>query len=538
MNTIFYNGNIYIGDQENPRATAMMVEGNRITAVGGDEILSLKAEDVQLIDLMGACVTPGLMDTHMHTAHMSRNLSEAQLAGLTSAEALVERVRRFIEENQIPEGEWVRGEGWNQDLFAEPVLPDRHLLDQISTKHPILLTRVCGHCVAANTMALSVMSVTADTPCPPGGSFSLGADGQPDGLFYEDGIGLIRPARKPLTQAEVEKLLTMGLHTAASLGLTTLGSDDLLSLNCPWETVMAAYKALQGRDEMPVRVMQECRLPALRLLEEFFDLGYGAGWGNDIFRVGPIKLFADGSLGARSAYLRAPYADAPETAGIAVCTQGEMDELVWKAHSHDMPVAVHAIGDGAVEMVLDAVRSAQLREAKPHLRHGIVHCQITDRALLERIAAEGLQVYAQPVFLEYDLHIAEARVGHELASTSYAFKTLYVMGVNVSGGSDCPVESLNPLCGIYCAVTRKDYNGLPEGGFFPEECFDRQQALEVFTRGGACAFGMEDRLGMLKPGMLADFAVFDRDIMACEADELLDTHAIMTVVDGKVRYQR
>jgi len=537
MDMILINGRIHTQDPERPFACALAVEGNHIAAVGGNDLIRRAGAGARVIDLQGRCVTPGLVDSHMHTAHMALSLSEVQLYGVKSLEQLKQAVRDFIRQRKLPPGQWVRGCGWNQDLFAEGRLPTRHDLDAISQEHPIVLDRVCGHCRVANSLAMRIKGVNADTACPPGGSFTLGQDGQPDGLFYEEAMALMNSGVQ-MEQREVETLLLEGMKRAASLGLTALGSEDLASLPCPWERVIAAYHALALRGEMPVRVVEQCLLPDEETLLDFFERGYGTGWGDDFFRLGPLKLLADGSLGARSAYLREDYRDNPGNRGIPIYTQRQLDRLVFMAHRRGMPVAVHAIGDGAIEMVLDAVAAAQTRCPNPSLRHGIIHCQITDPALIQRIRAQQMQVFAQPVFLEYDLSIAQARVGNPLASTSYAFKTMLEAGILVSAGSDCPVESLNPLCGLYCAVTRKDYQGRPQGGWFPEQRLSLQEALGLYTAAGARALGLAGRAGVLAPGMLADFTVFDCDLHELRPEQLRDARVEMTVMDGQVRYQR
>ena len=537
MDMILINGRIHTQDPERPFACALAVEGNHIAAVGDNDLIRRAGAGARVIDLQGRCVTPGLVDSHMHTAHMALSLGEVQLYGVKSLEQLKKAVGDFIRQRKLPPGQWVRGCGWNQDLFAEGRLPTRHDLDAISQEHPIVLDRVCGHCRVANSLAMRIKGVNADTACPPGGSFTLGQDGQPDGLFYEDAMALMNSGVQ-MEQREVETLLLEGMKRAASLGLTALGSEDLASLPCPWERVIAAYHALALRGEMPVRVVEQCLLPDEETLLDFFERGYGTGWGDDFFRLGPLKLLADGSLGARSAYLREDYRDNPGNRGIPIYTQRQLDRLVFMAHRRGMPVAVHAIGDGAIEMVLDAVAAAQTRCPNPSLRHGIIHCQITDPALIQRIRAQQMQVFAQPVFLEYDLSIAQARVGNPLASTSYAFKTMLEAGILVSAGSDCPVESLDPLCGLYCAVTRKDYQGRPQGGWFPEQRLSLQEALGLYTAAGARALGLAGRAGVLTPGMLADFTVFDCDLHELRPEQLRDARVEMTVMDGQVRYQR
>ena len=254
-------------------------------------------------------------------------------------------------------------------------------------------------------------------------------------------------------------------------------------------------------------------------------------------KIGPLKMFTDGSLGARTALMRQDYADAPGQRGIEILTQQELDELVRMADENGMQIAIHAIGDKANEMVLDSYQKVIGPEGNTH-RHGIVHCQITDLPMLKRYQQMDVYAMVQPIFLHYDLHIVEDRVGKELAATSYAFHTMNQMGLHVSYGTDSPVEDMDPIQNLHCAVCRQDLKHFPAGGYVPEERVDIFQAVDDYTIGGAQNAFEENQKGRLQPGYLADLVMLDQDIFHVPSDKILDTQVLMTMVGGKVVYEK
>ena len=247
-------------------------------------------------------------------------------------------------------------------------------------------------------------------------------------------------------------------------------------------------------------------------------------------------MYTDGSLGARTAWMKKPYADAPDTTGVPVYDKEVFFALAVQSHRNGMPFITHAIGDAGVELVLDAIEYARKQvPGTDDLPDGIVHCQITSAEQLERITKMGVHVYAQPVFVEYDLHICKDRVGEELAKTSYNWKTLLDKGVCISSGSDCPVESLSPAGNIYCAVTRKDYEGKPENGWLPDQRLTIEEALRCHTVLAAKTVGKADRMGCIRKGYLADLSIYPRDFAEIPAEEILHQKPIMIVVGGRER---
>ena len=542
MDTIFYNGKVVCMDGRT--AQAVCVEEGKIAFVGSDrEALGRKTENAALIDLGGRLMLPGFIDTHMHLLFYGESLSIAKLAGARSKRELLELGRAFLKEH--PDLALLAGAGWNNDYWEDDTsFPKRWELDEISREIPIAFTRACYHVVCLNSKALEVCGITKNTPDMPGGSISRGEDGEPDGVLCEDACALTARLSPELSVERAKAYIRSAAKDAASCGITTVHTDDFVFSAQGECAPLRAYEQLAREDSLPLRVYLQCRLGDLATLEGFFGQGYAFFQGDERLRVGPLKIMGDGSLGARTAYLSEPYRDAPETRGIPIYPQQELDALVCAAARRNMPSVVHAIGDAALDMVLNAFEKARALEReqpagqdeKTPLRHGVVHCQITDAALLARMRALEVMALVQPIFLDYDLHIADSRVG-ERARTSYAFSTMRKLGIRTAFGSDAPVERFNVIRGIYHAVTRADLSGYPAGGWYPEEKLSVEEAVAGFTRDAAYASDEENSKGTIAPGKLADLVVLDADIFTVPAQEIQNASVVMTVCGGQIVFR-
>lgn len=536
--TIFYNGQVFTG--ELPLLQAFAVEGDRFCFSGSnEEALALKGADDQLVDLEGQFVCPGFIDSHMHLLNFGKSMQNCDLMVCTdSLAALQDGMRSFIAQHQPAPGSWVGGRGWNQDYFSPATgIPTRHDLDAISTEHPICIVRCCGHCLVVNTKALELLGIDGSAPQPDGGHYNIDENGVPTGVFCDTAMSMVYTHLPAPTQEEIRQMILAGCARLNSYGVTACHSDDLCSIeNIPWQDVIAAYKALEAEGKLTVRVYEQSQFTTVQGLDEFFAAGYNTGTGSQMFRIGPLKLLGDGSLGARTAYLSRDYADAPGERGIPIFTQEEFDALIARAHTNGMQVAIHAIGDGILDRILDAYeRAFALCPPRDH-RSGIVHAQITRPDQLERMKRLGLHAYAQTIFLDYDTHIVHARVGDELASSSYAFHTMKEMGMHVSNGTDCPVEMPIAMRGIQCAVTRAPLSG-NVAPYRPEEAMSVEEALRSYTVEGAHAAFNEDLQGMIRPGMLADFTLLSDNPFDVPADQLGQITARSTYLGGKCVYQ-
>ena len=510
MKHIFYNGQVYTGEEM--LQTAFLVEDGLFRAVGKDgEILALADADTVRTNLRGRFVCPGFNDSHMHLLNYGQTLKAARLAEHTDSLAgLLRYLREYAAENPPREGRWLRGRGWNQDYFTDASrMPDRHDLDAVSTDYPVMITRACGHCCVVNSRALELAGIGPDTPSPEGGLIGR-ENAVPDGRLYDNAIDLVSACIPEPDKEEIKDMIRLACRALNSYGITSVQSDDYGTFaGVSFKTVNAAYRELEASGELSVRVYEQANFTELSELKRFVEAGNVTGTGSRMFRIGPLKLLGDGSLGSRTAWLSRPYADDPGTSGFPLFSREKMEEMISFAHAHGMQIAVHAIGDACLDRVLDAFEKALTEYPRADHRHGIVHCQISRPEQLRRIRDLGLHVYAQSVFLDYDNHIVEARAGKELAASSYSWKTLMQSGVSVSNGSDAPVEAPDVMKGIECAVTRKSLDGT--GPYLPQEAFTVREALDNFTVRSAEASFEEDFKGRIAPGYAADFTILEEN---------------------------
>lgn len=530
MDTIFYNGIVHT--MAGRTVSAVAVRGGRIALAGSDqEALSLRTPNTRCIDLRGRCVLPGFTDSHMHLLNTAMNFHRLNLSEARSIEELIQRGRDYIARCRPGPGEWIVGCGFDQNRFPEPVLPDGAVAEAISREHPVILDRICGHVGAGNKMALALAGFDENTVIP-GGVLDKDAEGHLTGVVREAAMDRLRHTTPRLNQYQVEQMVEEAGHRMAMAGLTSVHSDDLGSEGTDWPVLKAAFASLSHRDACPVRLFEEWLAPRPAQLAELLEEGLRSGDGDDWLRLCNVKLLADGSLGAQTAYLRQPYRDAPGTRGIPVYAQQELEEMVRLCHSHDLQVACHCIGDGACQQFVQAVEKVMAQDPKP-LHHRVVHCQFGDLALYRRMGALGMGADVQPAFVPTDSAIVPERVG-ERAGESYAWKTLLECGVLVGGGSDSPVEDFSPLWGIHCAVNRPGAGGV----FRPEERLSVQQAVEMYTLTPARLAGMSRELGTLEAGKLADLVVLDRDIFTVPARLLRSLQVEYTMVGGRFTYCR
>jgi len=531
MKTIYYNGQVYTGRL--PLAEAFGVEDGRFFFAGTDAEAELLDADNR-VNLEDAFVCSGFNDSHMHLLNYGQSLTIAPLAKHTQS---VEDLIHCLAQAKPGQGGWILGRGWNQDLFpGEKRMPNRWDLDKVSTEFPVCAVRACGHALSVNSKALEMLGITADTPQMSGGEIVM-ENGQPNGVFLDNAMDLVYNAIPAPDKEDVKDMLRSACKALNGYGITSCHSDDYcVFAGLPWQTVNEAYRELEADGELTVRVYEQANFNNLTELASFREAGNQTGTGSDKFRIGPLKLLGDGALGSRTALLSRPYADDSSTSGLSVFTPEEFDTLIGYANSHDMQVAVHCIGDRCLDLVLNSLEKAVSANPRQDHRHGIVHCQITRPDQLVRIAKNNLHVYAQSIFLDYDIHIVRQRAGEELARSSYSWKTLMDMGVTVSNGSDCPVELPNVMAGIQCAVTRRDLNG--HGPYLEQEAFAVQEALDSFTKASAYASFEENRKGQIIPGMLADFVVLGHNPFQSPIGTIKDIPILFTYLEGRQVFPR
>ena len=538
MKTIYYNGRVYSGSL--PLVQAFAVEGDKFIFAGSDEqALALWAEGDEKVDLAGQFVCAGFNDSHMHLLNYGQSLNMAPLYAHTgSLEEMLACLRDFVAVNPGIRGQWLMGRGWNQDYFSDVQrMPNRWDLDKVSTEIPICAVRACGHALVLNSRAIELVGVTADTPQPEGGQIVL-EKGVPNGIFFDNAMEPVYEAIPAPGREELKNMIRSACKALNAYGVTSSQSDDYCVFRTvPWSEINAAYRELEQSGELTVRVYEQSNFTDLPSLTEFVEGGNVTGAGSEFFKIGPLKMLGDGALGARTAFLSRPYADDPTTCGIPVFSQETFDELIGYANEHNMQVAVHTIGDACLDRVISAIEKALTAHPREDHRHGIVHCQISRGDQLEKMADMKLHIYTQSIFLDYDIHIVEQRVGKELAATSYSWKTLLDKGATVSNGTDCPVELPFAMGGIQCAVTRqtlKDY----AGPYLPHEAFSMREALDSYTSGGAYASFEEQIKGKIAPGMLADFVVLGADPFETDPYAVKDIPVRATYVGGKKVFEQ
>lgn len=534
MRIIFYNGTIYTGEM--PLQEAFVVENNKFLYAGNWETAkSMATEDAQWVDLEGKFVCSGFNDSHMHLLGFGKALQQAQLANHTQSLAdMIACLSEFAEISR--KSNWILGRGWNQDYFSDADrMPNRYDLDQVSLEQPVCIVRACGHCLVVNSKALELMEMTEEKAAKmlvEGGKIGM-ENGILDGRFYDNAMDLVYEKIPAPSCAEIKDMILAACKELNSYGITSCQTDDYCAFqNVPWEVINEAYHELEEVGELTVRVYEQSNFTSLEALRGFVEAGNMTGKGSDFFKIGPLKMLGDGALGARTAFLSRPYADDASTCGIPVFSKEQFEEMISYANAKNMQVAVHTIGDACLDWVLDAFEKALTEHPRQDHRHGIVHCQITRADQLELIRKLGLHVYAQTIFLDYDINIVEARVGKELAATSYRWKTLMKRGVTVSNGSDCPVELPDVMAGIQCAVTRKNLAG-NIAAYHLEEGFTLQEALDSYTSCGSRSSFEETLKGKICSGMLADFVVLDENPFTVEHNKLKDIGISATYLDGK-----
>lgn len=530
-----HGGDIVTVDPARPRATALLALGERILAVGDDAAVISQYRALsglpgvaraELIDLRGRAVVPGMIDSHLHLLWYGFFLQQVDLNGADSIAELQKRVAEGVA--RAGAGDWIQGGGWQQDSFAEKRMPSRYDLDAVAPDRPVMLHRVCYHAVVVNSKALQLAGITAATPDPTGGVIDRDpATGEPTGILREHAVNLITRCIPEPTDEQALAALRLACRAASAAGLTSVHTND-----GPGQAI-AHYLRLRDAGELTVRTYFDTTIEP----QDETALTLPAGIGDDWVRAGAVKMFTDGSLGARTAWLNAPYSDDPSTCGMPVFTQHEIDTMVRKAHTRGRQVAIHAIGDRAVGMALDAIESALRDEPRADHRHRIVHAQVVRQDLVERMAALGVVADIQPKFVTGELQWVPDRLGPGRLDYAYCWSKMLAAGVRCAGGSDCPVEPLEPLWGIYAAVTRSGMDGEPQGGWLPGERLDPLRALELFTIDAAYGAFEEDCKGSLTAGKLADCVVLDRAIDTVPPHEIKDIKVEITIAGGRVVYR-
>jgi len=529
---VLINGNVITIDAKRPRGSAVAVAGGKITAVGDDSAVSgLVGPQTEVVDLAGKTLLPGFNDSHLHMLSYGTSLLNVRLAGLNSIEAMVRRVAEKAA--ATPPGQWIIGNGWDQNLYVEKRYPDRYDLDRVAPDHPVSLRHVSGHALLVNSRAIDLAGITRDTPDPEGGRIDRDPAGEPTGVLRETASALVSRFYFPNSYETAKEAMRLAMANAVAAGITSVTDDSARSLAGGYREYFRLLSELWAEGAPMARSYQLIYYPEL---DTALAEGLKTGDGDEKVKVGAIKFFADGSFMAQTAALREPFCDKPESRGLFYIQPEELKRMVEKAHLGGFQTAIHAIGDAGIDASLDAVEAALAAEAHPDHRHRIIHFEVLTEDILARAKRLGVTADIQPKFVATQGGWVEDRVGPERAKLTFPWRTVLACGIPCAGSSDCPVEPFEPLLGIHAAVNRQVDN-VPGMVFQPEERLSVPEALRLFTLGGAYVCFEENSKGSVTPGKLADLTVLSDDPIRVPPETIRDLRVVMTIIDGKIVYR-
>lgn len=521
MKTVWYNGTFYTMEKEQHQIEALLTENGKIVAMGSYEQLRTEADEE--VNLRGAILYPGFIDSHMHVIGHGETLIRQDLSKATSAEEMLDQLR--IAEKDHVEGDWLLADGWDENQFPDQRIVTRYELDAIS-KAPMALKRTCRHMMLVNSTALAMAGITKDTPDPVDGVIVRDEMGEPTGYLKEGAMDLVKKLIPEPSEAYLIKALEASIQDLTSKGLTGAVTEDL-GYYGSYKGPYNAYRQVVGdHNKFRAHLLQSASVfEQLQIDHATFD----GPW----IEMREMKFFIDGALGGKTALLSEPYADEESHYGVAVHSDEEIERLVKMARSYDEAIAVHVIGDAAVEKALDVIEKYPVVAGK---RDRLIHVSVLRDDLVERMAKLPIVLDLQPVFVSSDFPWVLDRLGKDRIDWVYAWKKLLDRGFICGGGSDAPVDEVDPLLGIYAAVARKK-RGERHDGYCPNEKLSRFEALQLFTSGSAATMGKGSVRGKLAVGFDADFTILDRDLFQIEEEEILETDVVMTVIAGEIVYR-
>ncbi len=529
---LLYNGRVVTVDDKNPTAEAIAVRDGRIIEVGSSDVLRNKYIAHRAEDLKGACVFPGFNDAHLHMNGLGRRIMELNLVGTRSYDEIVHLVDARVQ--SAPKNPWILGRGWDQNDWTVKEFPTADKLNAVSGNYYIALKRIDGHAVLVNKKTLEAAGITRHTPDPAGGAILRDTNGDPTGVLVDNATLLIERI-KPLPTREDDSLaLEAAMEACLKVGLTSVHDAGV------GPAKVSLYKSFSRTGRLKTRIYAMLDGSDPSLLAEYFAKKRDTTDLDRFLKIASIKLYADGALGSYGAALLKPYSDNPKTSGLAVTSAEEIEQITEQALERGYQVCVHAIGDRGNRIALDAFEKALLHTKTYGLdkRLRIEHAQLVDEFDIPRFAKLGVVASMQPTHCTSDMYWAENRVGSKRILGAYAWRKFMQNGVTVCNGSDAPVESNDPLWGIYAAVTRQDHTSFPPGGWYADQKMTVMEAIRGFTINAAYASFEENQKGSIEKGKLADLVILDRDITLIEPKEILNTSVRMTIVGGKILYRR
>ncbi|WP_338448321.1 amidohydrolase [Niallia oryzisoli] len=525
MKQLWYGGTIYTMDKENETVEAVLVENDKITAVGSIEVLMDQADET--INLQGTAMYPGFVDSHLHMIFQGEKLIRLDLSKASSADEMLEMLKEAAK--ATPPDKWLLGEGWNDNNFGDCRIPTKQELDEIR-KEPILLTRVCHHVVLGNSAALEAGGVTENSPSPAGGEIGRSSEGRINGLLYDNAMMAVTNAIPRVGEAYIQELvneLNLCIDDMLSKGLTGGHTEDMHYFGHYTNPLKAFLRTVGEKHHFRVNLLRHHAVFG-EMMENHVHFD------EPFIEPGAMKIFTDGALGGSTAALSKPYTDNPNNQGILIQTDQELEELIKLARSYNEAVAAHIIGDAGAEQIIGLLEKYPVPSGK---RDRLIHACVLREDLVERMTKLPVVVDIQPLFVPSDFPWVEKRLGQDRLEYAYAWKTLLDKGIMCASGTDAPVEEINPIASIYAAVERKK-PGDAHNGYIPEQKISRFEAIRSYTVGSAQAISKEHERGLIKPGYTADFSIFDRDLFKGTSEEMLEAKAVKTVVAGRIVFER
>ena len=527
---VITNAKVWTVDKSRPWAEAVAVLGDRIVAVGSNsEIAAWRGPHTKVIPAEGKLLLPGFNDAHVHFLSGGIELDSVQLTDATSKEEFARRIGERA--RKTPKGEWIIGGDWDETKWKPQEIPSKDLIDSLTPDTPVFVSRYDGHMVLANSLALHLAGITAQTPDPPGGVIVRDAQGNPTGALKDAAMDMAAKAIPPLSHDERRRAIERAMRHALSLGVTSVQNMD------PDYADIAVYSELLERGELKVRIYAA---PLITDVDDQVKIGIGHAFGGPFLRMGAVKAFADGSLGSRTAYFYDPYLDQPSTRGLLSDEMHPislMREHMMKADAAGLQICTHAIGDQAIRTILDLYSEVAQAHGAADRRFRIEHAQHMAAKDFDRFAQFHVIASVQPYHAIDDGRFAEARIGHDRASRTYAFRTFLDHGVRLALGTDWDVAPLDPAQTIYAAVTRATLDGKNPNGWFPEQKLTVEEAVEAYTMGSAYAEFQENVKGSIAPGKLADMVLLSQDIFRIPPESIRNTKVLKTFVGGKLVWE-
>jgi predicted amidohydrolase YtcJ len=540
--TLYKNARIYTNDPGVPSATAMLVRGEIILAVGdADEVAALTEKGTRIVDLDGHFVMPGFNDAHVHLGSAGYDALAVRLHGASTIEELQKRLAAAVAESK--EGEWITGSGWDHTLWPDKQFPTRADLDKVSPKNPVFLTHISGHVAVANTLALKLAGVTAKTPSPAGAEIEHDASGEPDGMLKENAMGLVESKIPPPSPERRRKGIELALADVGANGVTSVQDNSLVDAlgkttaanagNDTWDD-FRVYRELKKEGKLTVRITEW--LPFTAPLEKLEAMRKDGGTTDPWLRTGALKFVSDGALGSRTAAMLAPYSDDPKTSGLLAMDPEKLRAMAIERDKAGFQLNFHAIGDRANRVSLDVFEAVAKANGPRDRRDRIEHAQVVAMSDIPRFAKLQVIASMQPSHQTTDMRWAESRVGPDRIKGAYAWATMQKYGVRLAFGTDYDVEVISPFRGLYACVTRELPDGGPAGGWQPQEKISLAECIRAYTTGSAYAEFSEGKKGALKVGEFADFIVLSDDLTQIQPAQYTKVKVLRTVVGGRTVY--